>query len=147
MSKLIQGLFLAFGVSLAFAGQAVAEEKKNYDNINWAAEYEHFSPKTLELLKKYDCIDCHRETDRKLGPSYHDVAARYRGKTTYMYHGYGSKSGAVEMPLVEGLVKKVQLGGKGDWYKRTPMPINDEMEIHGEDFTIIIKEILAIPAD
>lgn len=138
--KILLALLLSV---VATASQA--EDK--YAGIDWKAEYEHFSPKTLELLKKYDCIDCHRESSRKLGPSYHDIAARYRGKSTYMYHGYGDKADAVEMPITAGLVKKIQLGGRGDWYKRTPMPINDESQMYTADFTIIVKEILAIPAD
>lgn len=136
--------FCLLGISLQASAVGGA---KNYEGIDWKVEYEHFSPKALELLKKYDCIDCHRETNRKLGPSYHDIADRYRGKKTYMYHGYAAKSDAVEMPLVDGLVKKVQSGGRGDWYKRTPMPINDENEIYGEDLKVIIKEILNIPAN
>jgi len=148
MHKVLKAFLLGMMIaSAALSSAANARGEKNYEGIDWAVEYEHFSPKALELLKKYDCIDCHRQANRKLGPSYHDVAARYRGKKTYMYHGFGSKKGAVEMPIVEGLVKKIQLGGKGDWYKRTPMPINDEMEIYGDDFAIIVKEILAIPAD
>lgn len=138
---------VAFGLIGASLQANAAPGSKNYEGIDFKVEYEHFSPKALELLKKHDCIDCHRETNRKLGPSYHDVAERYRGKKIYMYHGYGARSDAVEMPMVDGLVKKVQLGGRGDWYKRTPMPINDENEIYGEDFKVIIKEILAIPAD
>jgi len=149
MHKKVKYALLVFAMT-AMSAQVMAAGEKNYEGINLAEEYEHFSPKTLELLKRFDCIDCHRETNRKLGPSYHDVAERYRGKKTYKYHGFGSKFGSkgstVEMPLIPGLVKKVQLGGKGDWYKRTPMPINDEMEQYTAEFTQIIKEILSIPA-
>ena len=51
------------------------------------------------LMKKSDCFTCHAVKRKVLGPSYIDVAKRYKGKKD----------------AVATLVKKVQLGGYGNW--------------------------------
>ena len=60
-----------------------------------------------ELAKKYNCLACH-QTDKKLvGPSYQDVAAKYKGQAD-----------AADKP-----VAKVKAGGVGVW-GQVPMPPN-----------------------
>lgn len=59
------------------------------------------------LAKKYNCLACHA-TDKKLvGPSYKDVAKKYKGN-----------AGAAAM-----LAEKVKKGGSGVWGP-VPMPPN-----------------------
>ena len=60
-----------------------------------------------ELAKKHNCLACH-QTDKKLvGPSYQDVAAKYKGQAD----------------AADKLAAKVKAGGVGVW-GQVPMPPN-----------------------
>ena len=60
-----------------------------------------------ELAKKYNCLACH-QTDKKLvGPSYQEVAAKYKDQA--------------DAPAT--LAKKIKEGGVGVW-GQIPMPPN-----------------------
>lgn len=81
---------LVLGVSLLGFGQAMAAEVP--DNA-----------------KSAGCMACHAIDKKVVGPSWHDVAERYRGDA-------GAK---------EALIQKVKMGGKGNWTEVTggvPMP-------------------------
>jgi len=60
---------------------------------------------SADLTKKYNCVACHAEGSRKVGPSYKDVAAKYAGKSD----------------AVDYLAKKIRSGGAGVWGSM-PMP-------------------------
>jgi cytochrome c len=60
-----------------------------------------------ELAKKHNCFACHAIDKKVVGPSYKDVANKYRGDK------------AAEAKLVE----KVKKGGVGVW-GQVPMPPN-----------------------
>lgn len=62
------------------------------------------SPQDLAL--KYNCMGCHAVDKKLVGPSYKDVAAKYKGK--------GAEA---------DLVKKIKAGGSGVW-GTLPMPPN-----------------------
>src|SRR5512135_2118449 len=66
-------------------------------------------------VKALGCDSCHGWTRTKFGPAWQDVADRYRGKATYVYKGFNVDSAGEKLPLLEGLVKKVSKGGKGEW--------------------------------
>ncbi|HMR18209.1 MAG TPA: c-type cytochrome [Sphingobacterium sp.] len=51
------------------------------------------------LMSYSDCFTCHKENDKKLGPAFSDIAARYP-----MNKGY-----------IDVLVKRIVLGTKGMW--------------------------------
>lgn len=59
------------------------------------------------LMKKNACVACHAVEKKMVGPSYKDVAAKYRGQKD------------IEAKLVE----KVKKGGVGAW-GQIPMPPN-----------------------
>ena len=62
----------------------------------------------LALAKKSGCLACHAIDKKVVGPSWKDVAARYKGKDAKA-----------------DLVAKVKAGGKGNWTEVTrgvPMP-------------------------
>lgn len=59
------------------------------------------------LAKAKNCMTCHALNKKLVGPSYHDVAAKYKGD-----------KGAVAM-----LAAKIKAGGKGVWGP-IPMPPN-----------------------
>jgi cytochrome c len=60
-----------------------------------------------ELAKKHNCLACHAVDKKVVGPSYKDVAAKYRGDK------------AAEAKLAD----KVKKGGVGVW-GQVPMPPN-----------------------
>ncbi len=77
-----------------------------------------------ELAKKHNCLACHA-TDKKLvGPSYKDVAAKYR-----------SDAGAQAK-----LAAKVKKGGQGVW-GQVPMPPNTQ--VPDADINALVKWILS----
>ena len=77
-----------------------------------------------ELAKKHACFACHA-TDKKLvGPSYKDVAAKYRGDA-----GAEAK-----------LVDKVKKGSQGTW-GQVPMPPN--ANVPDGDARTLVKWILS----
>ena len=100
---------LAAAASLTLTGGALAADAK-------AAE---------ALAKSGGCSACHT-TDKKLvGPSYKDIAAKYRNDKN-----------------AEGnLSKKVKAGGKGVWGE-VPMPPN--VQVKDDDIKTIVQWILSI---
>ena len=77
-----------------------------------------------ELAKKYMCLTCHTVDKKLVGPSYHDVAAKYKGDK-----GAEAK-----------LVDKVKKGGVGVW-GQIPMPPNDK--VPDADVRALTKWILS----
>lgn len=72
---------------LAISGQAAADEA---------------------LAKAKNCLTCHQDAVKIVGPAYKDVAAKYKGQ-----------AGAVDK-----LAAKIKAGGKGVWGE-VPMPPNN----------------------
>ena len=60
-----------------------------------------------ELHKKYSCTACHADDKKLVGPSYKEVAAKYKG----------------DKDAVKKLSEKVRKGGVGVW-GQIPMPAN-----------------------
>ena len=85
MKTLITSLIVSAGL-LAGAGNALASEA---------------------LAKKHNCLACHAIDKKLVGPSYQEVAAKYKGDA-----GAEAK-----------LVAKVKNGGSGAW-GQVPMPPN-----------------------
>ena len=62
-----------------------------------------------ELAKQSGCFECHSVEDKLIGPSFVDIAARYKG----------------DAKAREQLIETVRKGGKGNWKRITrgvPMP-------------------------
>lgn len=79
----------------------------------------------MELAKKSGCLACH-EVDKKLvGPSYKDVANKYRGDKT------------AEAKLIE----KVKKGGSGVW---GPTPMIPNTLVTDADIKTLVKWILSL---
>jgi cytochrome c len=76
------------------------------------------------LMKKYACVACHAAAIKVVGPSFKDVAAKYRDNKD------------AETLLAE----KVKKGGSGVW-GTVPMPPNPS--VPDADLQTIIKSILA----
>src|SRR5436189_3889775 len=77
-----------------------------------------------ELAKKHNCLACHAVDKKVVGPSYKDVAAKYRGDKT------------AEAKLVD----KVKKGGVGVW-GQVPMPPN--ATVPDADVRALVKWILS----
>jgi cytochrome c len=78
-----------------------------------------------ELAKKHNCLACHATDKKVVGPSYKDVAAKYRGDKT------------AEAKLVD----KVKKGGVGVW-GQVPMPPN--AAVPDADVKALVKWILSL---
>jgi cytochrome c len=77
-----------------------------------------------ELAKKSGCLACHAVDKKVLGPSYKDIAAKYKGQKD------------AEAKLIE----KVKKGGSGVW-GQIPMPPN--AAVKDEDIKTLVKWVLA----
>ena len=77
-----------------------------------------------ELAKKHACLACHAIDKKLVGPSYKDVAAKYRGDA-----GAEAK-----------LVDKVKKGSQGTW-GQVPMPPNSS--VPDADVRALVKWILS----
>ena len=63
-----------------------------------------------ELAKQKNCLACHTADKKLVGPSYKDVAAKYKG----------------DKDAVAKLAKKIREGGVGVW-GQVPMPANPQV--------------------
>jgi cytochrome c len=78
-----------------------------------------------DLMKKNGCNACHAEDKKVLGPSYKDVAAKYKGDAS----------------AVAKLSDKVKKGGSGVW-GQFPMPPNTQVK--DADIKKMVELILAL---
>ena len=77
-----------------------------------------------ELAKKHACFACHAVDKKLVGPSYKDVAAKYRN----------------DKQAEAKLVEKVKKGGTGVW-GQVPMPPN--AAVPDADIRTLVKWILS----
>jgi cytochrome c len=80
--------------------------------------------KAQELAKSKNCLTCHMVDKKLVGPSFKDVAKKYKGD-----------SGAVGM-----LSKKVMNGGSGVW-GAIPMPPNP---VKNDEAKMLVEWILSL---
>ena len=78
-----------------------------------------------KLAQSSGCMTCHSVDKKVIGPSYKEVAAKYRNDKT----------------AAAKLFQKVKAGGKGVWGE-TPMPPN--AHVKDEDIKTIVQWILSI---
>jgi cytochrome c len=78
------------------------------------------------LAQKSGCLACHSVDKKVLGPSYKDVAAKYKGDK-----GAEAK-----------LIAKVKAGGSGVWGPM-PMPANSP-QVKDEDIKTIVQWVLSL---
>lgn len=102
-------------------------------------------PAIQSAVKALGCDACHGWERTKFGPSWQNVADRYRNQTTYVYKGFNINSTGEKLPLVAGLVTKISKGGKGEWNEYIPMAPNDPNGIHVKEITSIVNFILSVP--
>jgi cytochrome c len=79
----------------------------------------------MELAQKSGCTSCHAVDKKIVGPSYKDVAAKYKGNKD------------AEALLAE----KVKKGGSGTW---GPVPMPPNAAVKDDDVKALVKWILAM---
>ena len=79
---------------------------------------------STEMAKKYACVACHADDKKLVGPSYKDVAAKYK-----------ADGGAAEK-----LAKKIKAGGAGVW---GPIPMPAHPQVSDADALTLAKYVLA----
>ena len=77
-----------------------------------------------ELAKQKNCMACHAVDKKLVGPSYKDVAAKYKA----------------DKDAVTKLAKKIREGGVGVW-GQVPMPANPQ--VNDAEATSLAKWVLA----
>ena len=105
----MKAVVVLLAATLAYTSNAVAAEPK-------AAE---------ALAKNNGCFACHAVDKKLVGPSYKDIAAKYRN----------------DKQAEAKLVQKVKAGGKGVWGD-VPMPPN--AHVKDEDIRTIVQSILTL---
>ncbi|HEX4859468.1 MAG TPA: c-type cytochrome [Usitatibacteraceae bacterium] len=78
-----------------------------------------------DLAKKNNCLACHKTDGKLVGPSYKEIAAKYKGD---------AKAEAM-------LIEKVKKGGVGTW-GQVPMPPN--AAVKDEDIKTLVKWVLTV---
>ncbi len=76
------------------------------------------------LFKKNDCLVCHEVDKELIGPSYQDIAKRYKNDAN----------------ALKALIEKVKAGGKGNWGEAPMIP---HKKMSDEDLELIIKWVLS----
>lgn len=79
--------------------------------------------KGKELIAKNDCLTCHKEKEKLIGPAYKDVAAKY----------------ADDPNAIEGLAEKVMKGGTGVWGQ---VPMAAHPNLSHEDAVALVKYVM-----
>lgn len=80
--------------------------------------------KAKDIANKNACLGCHAVNSKLVGPSYHDVAAKYKG----------------DKNALATLVEKVKKGGSGVW-GQIPMPAHPNLS--DADAKTVVEWILA----
>lgn len=75
-------------------------------------------------MKKSDCFACHQVKKKVIGPSYLDVAKKYKN----------------DPKALELLVSKVKLGGSGNWGQ---IPMAGHPSLKDEDIKLMVRWVLA----
>ncbi len=81
--------------------------------------------KAKALIKGSDCLACHAEATKLVGPAYKEVAKKYKGNAA-----------AVDM-----LVKKIKAGGSGNW---GAIPMTPHPNLKDEDVKVMVDYILSL---
>jgi cytochrome c len=81
-----------------------------------------------QLHIKSGCVACHMVDKKLVGPSYKDIAARYKGRAD----------------AVPFLFTRVRKGGPGNW-GTVPMAANDVTKLSDAELKTLLGWILATP--
>ena len=101
------------------------EEPKPADPTRNSASAEASTTETegLALIKGTDCLSCHQTDQKLVGPSYHDVAAKYSEAD------------------IDMLAQKIIDGGKGNWGE---VPMTPHAGLSKDNAKLMVKYILSL---
>jgi cytochrome c len=80
---------------------------------------------SADLTRKYNCVACHAETTKKVGPAYQAVASKYADRAD----------------AADYLAKKIRSGGSGVW---GAMPMPPHPQVPESDARAMAKYILSV---
>jgi len=78
-----------------------------------------------QLIAKSDCLGCHKEQEKLIGPAYADVAKKYTSSPA----------------VIDTLANKVIKGGKGNW---GDVPMSGHPSLSMDDARTMVKYILSL---
>lgn len=81
--------------------------------------------KAKGLIKGSDCLACHAEATKLVGPAYKEIAKKYKGNAA-----------ATDM-----LVKKIKTGGSGNW---GAIPMTPHPNLKDDDVKTMVDYILSL---
>ncbi|MGC3982853.1 MAG: c-type cytochrome [Steroidobacteraceae bacterium] len=87
----------------------------------------HTAQASEALMEKSGCLSCHRVDQKLIGPTFKEVATRYRGRND----------------IVPILLQKVREGGEGEWGD-IPMAANSEERVSDDNLKAVIEWILSL---
>lgn len=85
----------------------------------------------LAVAEKGGCLTCHAMYERKVGPSFIDVANRYKDQEKYK-----------DQDVEQLLINKIKTGGRGNWGV-LPMPANAG-KLSDEEFKLVVEWIRSL---
>ena len=80
---------------------------------------------SADLARKYNCVACHAEVGRRVGPAYQDVAKKYAGQSDAATY----------------LAGKIRAGGSGVW---GAMPMPPHPQVPEADAKLLAQYIMAV---
>lgn len=109
----------------AVESNIMLEEPKPIDSALIASKSETLTPEAegKQLLEGMDCLSCHKVDAKLVGPSYHDVAAKYTEAD------------------IDLLAQKIIDGGKGNW---GDIPMTPHAGMSKENSAKMVKYILSL---
>jgi len=107
------------------SSMASTETATTSTDANTATTTDANSSKGAQLLASSDCLGCHKEQEKLVGPAYKDVAAKYPSTDEN----------------VDKLAKKIIAGGSGVWGE-VPMSAHPNLALN--DAKEMVKYILTI---
>lgn len=118
-------IVIACGGGSTEAGKATTETKEATAATGNALSDNPDYQKGLALIAGSDCLTCHKTSEKNIGPSYKDVAAKYDNTEEN----------------VKMLAGKVIKGGSGNW---GAIPMTPHPQLKQEDVEQMIKYIFLL---
>lgn len=122
----IFGMCLISAFILACGGQQSSETTEdNNESAVATTEETQDDHKGKVLISQSDCMSCHNEKSRIVGPSYQEIAAKYENTPE-------------NITMLSG---KIIQGGKGNWGE---VPMTAHPQLSQEDAEEMVKYILTV---
>jgi cytochrome c len=119
MTKFLFGLLCILSIA-ACGGNSGGDAAKQAVDLTANPDYQ----KGQALIAKNDCLTCHKIDEKLIGPTYHEVAAKYASAPD---------------TIVPYLAHKVMKGGTGTWGQ---VAMAAHPNLSEEDATALVKYVL-----